>query len=131
VGQERCSKKKSSRKIWEGKSEKRWNLMCSVALSFIGTVGNRVMIRSPRKRSLSVSTTHVIRTQDQGSERFGSLKYFEIRGVLEKEPMSNGRRSYQSDRHNHLLEVSIKFWRRWPIVLSVTVPDQHTSEPSV
>jgi hypothetical protein len=33
---------------------------CSVALSFIGATGDNVMIRFPRKRCLSVSTTRAI-----------------------------------------------------------------------
>jgi hypothetical protein len=65
------------------------------------------------------------------SQKVGSLKDFEVCGVPEKEPTSNGQRSYQSDRHGHLFEVSKRFWCKCPIVLSVTVPDQHTSESSL
>jgi hypothetical protein len=59
------------------------------------------------------------------SQKIGSLKDFEVRGVIEKQPTFNERRSYQSDRHGHLPEVSKKFWRKGSIVLSVTVPN-HT-----
>jgi hypothetical protein len=38
----------------------------------------------------------------------GSSKDFEIRGVLEKEPRSAGRTSYQADRHGYLPEVKIE-----------------------
>jgi hypothetical protein len=61
-----------------------------VALSFIGAVGSRVTIHFLRKRCLSVLTTRVIRTRDQGSEKPGSLKDFEVYDILKKEPTSNG-----------------------------------------
>jgi hypothetical protein len=59
-------------------------------LSFILATGDSVMIRLPRKRCLSVSTSHAIRTRDRGAKKFGSLKYFEVRGVHEKEPRDDG-----------------------------------------
>jgi hypothetical protein len=63
------------------------------------------MIHFPRKRFLSVSTTHVIRPQDCGAEKAGSLKYFEVCSVQEKELPVSGTmyiKLYQSDRHSHL-----------------------------
>jgi hypothetical protein len=51
--------------------------MCLVALSFICVAVDSVMIHFPRKRCLSVSTTHEIRARDRGAKKFGSLKYFE------------------------------------------------------
>jgi hypothetical protein len=41
------------------------------------------------KRDLSVSTTRAIRTRDRGAKKFGSLKDFEVCGVLKKEPRFN------------------------------------------
>jgi hypothetical protein len=45
---------------------------------------------------------------DVRSRGVGSSKDFEIRGVLEKEPRSVGRTSYQADRHGYLHEVKIE-----------------------
>jgi hypothetical protein len=42
------------------------------------------------------------------SRGVGSSKDFEICGVLEKEPRSVGRTSYQADRHGYLHEVKIE-----------------------
>jgi hypothetical protein len=44
----------------------------------------------------------------------GSSKDFEIRGVLEKEPRSAGRTSYQADRHGYLPEVKIESPEQMP-----------------
>jgi hypothetical protein len=60
-------------------------------LNFICAAGDSVAIHFPRrKRCLSVSTTRVIRTQDQGPKKFGSSKDFEVRNVLEKVLRFNG-----------------------------------------
>jgi hypothetical protein len=45
---------------------------------------------------------------DARSRGVGSSKGFEIRGVLEKEPRSAGRTSYQADRHGYLPKVKIE-----------------------
>jgi hypothetical protein len=47
------------------------------------------MIYFSRERYLSVSTTHAIQTWDRGAKKFGSLKDFEVLGVLEKESRVN------------------------------------------
>jgi hypothetical protein len=57
-----------------------------------------------------------------------SLKDFEIHGVHKKEPASNGQKSYQSDRQDHLHEV---LRQDGMIMLSVAVSDRHLSKPSV
>jgi hypothetical protein len=44
----------------------------------------------------------------------GSSKDFEIRGVLEKEPRSAGRTSYQADRHGYLPKVKIESPEQMP-----------------
>jgi hypothetical protein len=72
--------------------------MSTVAPSFIWATGDSVMIHFPKKRCLSVSTTHTIQTRDRGAEKFGSLKDFEVRDVLEKEPRPNRSNSYHVDR---------------------------------
>jgi hypothetical protein len=65
--------------------------MHSLALSFICATEDNMTIHFLRKkRCLFVSTTRAIRTWDQGAEKFESLKDFEVRGVLEKEPRVNG-----------------------------------------
>jgi hypothetical protein len=49
-----------------------WEMMGRDVLSsinFIGVANDRVMIRFPRKRCLSVSTTRVIRTRNRGAKR--------------------------------------------------------------
>jgi hypothetical protein len=47
------------------------------------------MIRFPRKRCLSISTTNVIRLQDREAKKVESLKYFKVSGIQEKEPEIN------------------------------------------
>jgi hypothetical protein len=54
-------------------------------------VGDSVIIYFPRKRSLSVSTTRMIRPQDREAKKVRSLKYFEVYGVQEKEPVSTNK----------------------------------------
>jgi hypothetical protein len=51
--------------------------------------GNSVTIYFPRKKSLSLSTTRMIRSQDREAEKVGNLKYFDVCGVQEKEPWVN------------------------------------------
>jgi hypothetical protein len=55
-------------------------------LSFICAAGDNVTIHFLRKRCLSVSTAHAIRTQDRGTKKFGSLKDFEVHDINKKEP---------------------------------------------
>jgi hypothetical protein len=73
----------------EGKSEKRWDLMFSAALSFIYAAGDSETICFLRKRCISVSTTRTIRTRDREAEKFESLKYFKVHSIQEKEPGIN------------------------------------------
>jgi hypothetical protein len=72
------------------KDSKRWDWMHSVVPSFIYAVDHSMTIHFPRKRSISVSPTHAIRTWDRGAKKFGSLKDFEVHSILKKEPLSNG-----------------------------------------
>jgi hypothetical protein len=60
-----------------------------VTSNFICAVGDSVMIRFPRKRCLSISTTNVIRLQDREAKKVESLKYFKVSGIQEKEPEIN------------------------------------------
>jgi hypothetical protein len=64
--------------------------MCSAVLSFICTIGDNMTIHFPRKRCISVSTTRAIQTRNQEAKKFGSLKYFEVHNIREKEPEING-----------------------------------------
>jgi hypothetical protein len=79
--------------------------MSTVAPSFIWATGDSVMICFPRKRCIYVSTTHTIRTWDRGAENFGSLKYFEVRDILDKETRFNRPNSHQADQHGYWPEV--------------------------
>jgi hypothetical protein len=74
----------------EGEGEKGWDLACTAALSFICMVNDNVMIRFPRKRCLSISTTHAIRPPDREDKKIKNLKYFEVHDFQEKEPWING-----------------------------------------
>jgi hypothetical protein len=50
-------------------------------------INDSVVIHFPRKKGyLSVSIARGIRKQDREAKKFGSLKYFEVRSVREKEP---------------------------------------------
>jgi hypothetical protein len=80
-----------------------------MAPSFIWAAGDSVMICFIRKRCLSVSTTHTIRTQDRGAKKFRSSKDFVVRSIFDKEPGFNGPNSYQTDRHGYLPEVKREF----------------------
>jgi hypothetical protein len=88
--------------------------MSTVAPSFIWMAGNKAMICFPRKRRPSISTARAIRTWIQGVRKFGGSKDFVVRGVLEKEPRSNGPISYQADRHGYLPEVKIEISKQMP-----------------
>jgi hypothetical protein len=56
----------------------------------------------------------VIRTRIRGVGEFGSSKDFQIHGVLEKEPRSNGHTSYQADKHGYLPKVKIEIPEHMP-----------------
>jgi hypothetical protein len=104
-----------------------------MAFSFICAVDDSMMICFRRKRCLSVSTTYAIRPQDRGDEKIGSLKYFEIRGIQEKEPPLNKSTyysPYQSDRHGHLPEAGGEILIHYLIGLSKSVPDRQQSAVS-
>jgi hypothetical protein len=61
--------------------------MHTVAPSLICAANDSVEIRFPRKKGyLFVLTARGIRERDREAEKFGSLKYFEVRGVQGKEP---------------------------------------------
>jgi hypothetical protein len=98
--------------------------MHSATLSFICTVGNHMTIHFPRKRCISVSITHTIRTRDRGAKKFGSLKDFEVRGVHKNEPWA------QWIRFINLIGTVIYPKHEkdgqydCPITLSIAVPDR-------
>jgi hypothetical protein len=48
------------------------------------------------------------------SRGVGSSKYFEIDGILEKEPRSVERTSYQADQHDYLPEVKVESPEQMP-----------------
>jgi hypothetical protein len=99
--------------------------------SFIGAAGDGVTIHFPRKNVTFFFNSPCNSDTESRSQKGGSLKDFEVCGVLEKEPSHNRQKTYQPVRHGHLPEVKRKFWHRRPIMLSTEVPDQHLSEPSV
>jgi hypothetical protein len=51
---------------------------------------------------------------DERSRGVGSSKDFEIHDIIEKEPRSAGRTSYQADRHSYLPEVTIESAEEMP-----------------
>jgi hypothetical protein len=51
---------------------------------------------------------------DMRSRGVGSLKDFEIHGVLEKEPRSTRHTSYQADRNSYLPKVKIEIAEQMP-----------------
>jgi hypothetical protein len=95
--------------------------MHSAMLSFICVLGDRVTIHFPRKRCLSISTTHVIQTRDRGAEKFGSLKDFEVRGVHKKEPWDKWIRSINPIGTVICLkqEINVEISSNWVIRVNV------------
>jgi hypothetical protein len=75
-------------------SSKCW-MIHSVMLSFVCVAGDSVMIHFPRKRWLSISTTHAIWAWDR-AEKFGSLKDFEVCSICMNEPWDKWIRSINS-----------------------------------
>jgi hypothetical protein len=70
------------------------------------------------EKYLSVSMTRVIRQQDQEAKKVGSLKYFVVYDVEEKEPRVNRLTYpslYQSDWHGHLPEAEEEISKHSPI----------------
>jgi hypothetical protein len=57
-----------------------------------------------KKRCLFISTTRAIRTRDRESKKVGSLKYFKVCGIQEKESQVDGL-DLSSHRHSYLPEV--------------------------
>jgi hypothetical protein len=84
------------------------------------STGDNVTIHFPRESYLSVSTTHVIQPWDWEAEKVGSLKYFEVHGVQEKEPRFHDW-TRQAGRHDHLPE---EVSTHCPIGLSILAPDR-------
>jgi hypothetical protein len=67
-GCDAASSKWKSKRL-EGKREKRRDLVCTMASIFICVICNSVMIRFPRKRCLSVSTTRAVWSRNHGSKK--------------------------------------------------------------
>jgi hypothetical protein len=61
--------------------------------SFIGTVGNNVMIRFPRKKVYFCFNHPRDPDTSSRSQKVGSLKHFEVCGVPKKEPWYNGQKA--------------------------------------
>jgi hypothetical protein len=76
-----------------------------VVLGFIGAAGDNMTICFPRKR-MPFCFNH-LRDSDvrSRSQKVGSLKDFEIHGVLEKESLRNGQK-LPTRSHNHLPEIN-------------------------
>jgi hypothetical protein len=81
---------KESSKRLEGERAEVMGLGVHSGINFICALGHSVMICFPRKRCLSISTTRTIRMRDRGAKKLGGLKFFEVRGVLKKEPRFDG-----------------------------------------
>jgi hypothetical protein len=67
-GCDAASSKWKSKRL-EGKREKQWDLVCTMASIFICVICNSVMIRFPRKRCLSVSTTRAVWSRNHGRKK--------------------------------------------------------------
>jgi hypothetical protein len=76
--------------------------------------GDGTMIHFPRKRVTFYFNRPRNPDTDATSRGVGSSKDFEICGILEKEPRSAGRTSYQADRHGYLPEVKIESPEQMP-----------------
>jgi hypothetical protein len=70
---------------------------------------------------------------DAGSrgQKVGSLKDFEIRSVLKKEPLCNGQKLSTRSTCSFARSKEGKFLHKCPIMLSIAVPDQHSLEHNV
>jgi hypothetical protein len=98
----------------EDKSEKWQDVISIVATSFIWVAGDGTMIHFPRKKITFCFNRPCNLDADARSRGVGSSKDFETRGILEKEPRSVERTSYQADRHGYLPEVKIESSERMP-----------------
>jgi hypothetical protein len=86
-----------------------------MATSFMGVAGNGAMIRFPRKKKITFCFNRTRSPNaDVRSRGVESSKYFEIRGILEKEPRPAGHISYQADQHGYLPEVKIESSAQMP-----------------
>jgi hypothetical protein len=85
-----------------------------MATSFIWVADDVIMIRFPRKRVTFCFNLLRNPDADARSQGVGSSKDFEIQYVLEKEPISVRRASYQADQHGYLPEVKIESLKQMP-----------------
>jgi hypothetical protein len=86
------------------------------------------MICFPRKICLSIPAICAIQPRDQGGEKIGSLKYFEICGIREEElPVNKSTysSSHQSNCHGHLSKADGEILIHLLIELSKLVLDRH------
>jgi hypothetical protein len=85
-----------------------------MATSFIWMADDGRMIRFPRKKITFYFNRLRNPDADARSQGVGSSKDFKIHGVLEKEPRSARRTSYQADRNGYLPEVKIESPEQMP-----------------
>jgi hypothetical protein len=76
--------------------------------NFMWVASDGTTIRVPRKKVTFCFNRPRNSDVDARIRGVGSSKDFEIHGILEKEPRSARRTSYQADRHSYLPEVKIE-----------------------
>jgi hypothetical protein len=79
-----------------------------MATSFMWVAGDGATIHFLRKKVTFCFNRPRSPDVDARSRGVGSLKDFEIRGILEKEPRPAGHISYQADRHGYVSKVKIE-----------------------
>jgi hypothetical protein len=98
--------------------------MCSVALSFIGAASDRVMIHFPSKKMSFCFNNPRDPDAKLRSQKVGSLKDFEIRGILEKELPHNRQKLSTRSARSFAWSKEGKLWHKYLITLSLALPDQ-------
>jgi hypothetical protein len=91
------------------------------SVGFIGIVGDSVTIHFLRKKASFHFNNPRNPDAESRSQKVGSLKDFEIRGVPKMELPHNDE-IYQPIRHGHLPKVKMKSWHKRPIVYQQQCP---------
>jgi hypothetical protein len=85
-----------------------------MATSFMWVAGDETTVHFPRKKITFYFNCPRNPDADARSQGVGSSKDFEIHDILEKEPRSARRTSYQADWHGYLPEVKIESSEQMP-----------------
>jgi hypothetical protein len=85
-----------------------------MATSFMWVADDGATIHFPRKKVTFCFNRPRSLDADARCRGVGSLKDFEIRGILKKEPRPVGHISYQADQHGYLPKVKIESSAQMP-----------------